>query len=74
MAEKNELAARFYLNRGIEKVAYSYLRDARYCYLRWGAMGKVKQLDEHYPGLAEEASRRSTTTIGPLLSSWTWQP
>jgi predicted ATPase len=33
----NELAAQFYLKRGIEKVARSYLRDARYCYLRWGA-------------------------------------
>src|SRR5260370_35770441 len=32
----NELAAQFYLERGIEKVAHSYLRDARYCYLRWG--------------------------------------
>src|SRR6202162_1432190 len=37
----NELAAQFYLKRGIEKVAHSYLRDARYCYLRWGALGKV---------------------------------
>jgi predicted ATPase/signal transduction histidine kinase len=60
----NELAAQFYLKRGIEKVAYSYLRAARYCYLRWGAMGKVKQLDEHYPGLAEQSSLRATTTIG----------
>jgi PAS domain S-box-containing protein len=60
----NELAAYFYLKSGITKVAYSYLREARYCYLRWGALGKVKQLDEHYPGLAEQASLRPTTTIG----------
>jgi hypothetical protein len=33
----NELAAHFYLKHGIEKVAHSYLRDARYCFLRWGA-------------------------------------
>jgi PAS domain S-box-containing protein len=60
----NELAAHFYLKSGIAKVAYSYLREARYCYLRWGAPGKVKQLDDRYPGLAEQASSRPTTTIG----------
>jgi PAS domain S-box-containing protein len=60
----NELAAQFYLKRGIEKVAHSYLRDARYCYLRWGALGKVKQLDERYPAIEEQAAVRPTTTIG----------
>jgi hypothetical protein len=60
----NELAAQFYLKRGIEKVARSYLRDARYCYLRWGALGKVKQLDERYPAIEEQAALRSTATIG----------
>jgi PAS domain S-box-containing protein len=60
----NELAAQFYLKRGIEKVARSYLRDARYCYLCWGALGKVQQLDERYPAIAEQAAVRPTTTIG----------
>ena len=35
----NEVAARFYLGRGFEKIAYAYLQDARYGYLRWGATG-----------------------------------
>jgi PAS domain S-box-containing protein len=61
----NELAARFYLKCGMEKVAHSYLRDARYCYLRWGALGKVKQLDVRYPQLHEERVPTSATaTIG----------
>ena len=60
----NELAAQFYLKRGIEKVAHSYLRDARYCYLRWGALGKVQQLDERCPAIEERASLRPATTIG----------
>jgi PAS domain S-box-containing protein len=61
----NESAARFYLKRGMEKVAHSYLRDARYCYLRWGALGKVKQLDVRYPQLHEERVPTSATaTIG----------
>ncbi len=41
----NELAARFYAARGFEKIAHAYLRNARHCYLRWGADGKVRQLD-----------------------------
>src|SRR5262249_46166281 len=44
----NEVAARFYMARGFEKIAYAYLREARYCYLRWGAAGKVRQLDQLY--------------------------
>jgi transcriptional regulator with GAF, ATPase, and Fis domain len=42
-----------------------YLRNARNCYDRWGALGKVKQLDERYPRLHEERLPASTTaTIG----------
>src|SRR4029077_14016489 len=50
----NELAARFYRAIDFEKIADGYLRDARYCYLRWGAAGKVRQLDELYPHLLEK--------------------
>jgi PAS domain S-box-containing protein len=61
----NELAARFYAARGFEKIAHAYLRDARYCYLRWGAGGKVRQLDELYPYLREEEPIPGpTSTIG----------
>ena len=61
----NELAARFYVARGFEKIAHAYLRDARYCYLRWGADGKVRQLEELYPQLREEEPAPGpTSTIG----------
>jgi PAS domain S-box-containing protein len=60
----NELAAQFYLKRGVEKIAQSYLREARYCYLRWGAPGKVQQLDQRYPSIAQQVSQRPTATIG----------
>jgi signal transduction histidine kinase/GAF domain-containing protein len=61
----NELTARFYATRGFTKIAHAYLRDARYCYLCWGAAGKVRQLDELYPVLLEgEAVPRSTSIIG----------
>ena len=48
----NELAARFYTACGFEQIAHLYLRNARDCYLRWGADGKVRQLDARlYPRL-----------------------
>ncbi|MEH2567837.1 AAA family ATPase [Bradyrhizobium sp. AZCC 2289] len=60
-----ELAARFYAARGFEKIAQTYLREARYGYLRWGADGKVRQLEQLHPHLRDAlvpASR--TATIG----------
>jgi signal transduction histidine kinase/GAF domain-containing protein len=61
-AVANELAARFYAARGFETIAQTYLRNARYCYLRWGADGKVRQLDELYPYLRGELSPPGPTT------------
>jgi PAS domain S-box-containing protein len=59
-----EVAARFYSARGLDKIANAYLREARYCYLRWGADGKVRQLDQLYPQLgSEEVTRGTTSTI-----------
>ena len=49
-----ELAAQFYAARGFEDFAHVYLRNARDGYLRWGADGKVRQLDELYPHLRQE--------------------
>jgi C4-dicarboxylate-specific signal transduction histidine kinase len=44
---------------------HAYLQDARYCYLRWGAIGKVRQLDGLYPHLEEEKRVAGpTSTIG----------
>jgi PAS domain S-box-containing protein len=60
-----ELAARFYEARGFKQFAYLYLQNARYSYLRWGAVGKVRQLDETYPDFRkEEAPPGPTSTIG----------
>ena len=60
-----EVAARFYAARGFAVIAHVYLSKARNCYDRWGAHGKVRQLDERYPRLHEERLPTSTTsTIG----------
>jgi PAS domain S-box-containing protein len=60
-----ELAGYFYGARGFEKIATLYLRDARYCYLNWGADAKVRQLEQGYPHLVgEQLAAGPTSTIG----------
>jgi PAS domain S-box-containing protein len=61
----NERAARFYAARGFGDIGTLYLRKARDCYLRWGADGKVRQLDHAYAGLrGGEGPVPPTSTIG----------
>jgi PAS domain S-box-containing protein len=61
----SERAANFYAARGFETISDAYLRNARYCYLRWGAEGKVQQLELLHPHLRESpGSASATTTIG----------
>ena len=65
----HEVAARYYLSRGFETIALAYLRSARNCYDRWGALGKVKQLDDLYPHLYKERDSTSPAAmIGTSLA------
>ena len=49
----------------MEQIAHLYLRNARDCYLRWGADGKVRQLEQNFPQLRRQpALTRSDVTIG----------
>ena len=64
----HELASRFYSARGFGIIAQAYLRNARYGYLRWGADGKVRQLDQLHPHLRpDETGAAQTGTIGVPL-------
>ena len=60
----NELAAGFYAATGFERIARAYLQDARLNYQRWGADGKVRQLEQLHPHLRTEfPSLDPTNTI-----------
>jgi PAS domain S-box-containing protein len=60
-----EAAARFYAAHGAESVAHACLRNARHCYLRWGAFGKVRQLEQLHPHLRDSSGPASSiVTIG----------
>ncbi|MFN6482393.1 MULTISPECIES: AAA family ATPase [unclassified Nostoc] len=68
-ALSNELAAKFYLACGKEKLAADYMQQAYYCYAHWGAKTKVAHLEEQYPQLltailqSPNIGITSTTTI-----------
>ena len=64
----NELAARFYAARSLDRIARVYLRDARDGYRQWGADGKVRQLEAQYPYLTHEqpASDPTHTVMTPV--------
>jgi PAS domain S-box-containing protein len=52
----HELAAGFYLGCGSTTAARAHLEGARSCFARWGAIGKVNQLDQRYPWLRGKAT------------------
>lgn len=67
-AVSNEMAGRFYARRHFERISQMYLREARLCYLRWGAHAKVKQMEASYPQLQEEQplALSTSTTFAPV--------
>ena len=70
----NELAAKFYLEKGREKVALVYFNEARYAYQQWGAVEKVKSLEERYPQwlTRKSTATETTTTLVNTLTATVW--
>jgi predicted ATPase/signal transduction histidine kinase len=64
-ALSNELAAKFYLNWGKEKVAAGYMQEAYYCYAKWGAKAKTDDLEKRYPQLLKPILEQRQITLNP---------
>ncbi|MBW4541579.1 MAG: AAA family ATPase [Myxacorys chilensis ATA2-1-KO14] len=58
-----ELAAKHYLARGRERFAQLYMKEAHYCYKRWGATAKVKDLETRYPQFFPQSSNVAPTPV-----------
>ncbi|MBD2439659.1 AAA family ATPase [Nostoc sp. FACHB-110] len=65
----NERAALFYLELGKTKIAKTYMTEAYYGYIKWGAISKVAHLEKLYPELITQTQiiERNTPEIG---DSW----
>ncbi|NQE37334.1 trifunctional serine/threonine-protein kinase/ATP-binding protein/sensor histidine kinase [Microcoleus asticus] len=61
----HELAAKFYLEWGKEKLAQPYLIDAYYAYARWGAKAKIDHLEQRYPQLLAPILQQERTRQYP---------
>jgi PAS domain S-box-containing protein len=75
----NELAAKFYLAWGKEKIAATYMQEAYYCYVRWGAKAKTDNLERHYPQLlapilqAQQSEFHALSVLTTITNSLTKQ-
>ncbi|MEH2111497.1 trifunctional serine/threonine-protein kinase/ATP-binding protein/sensor histidine kinase [Nostoc sp.] len=69
-----ELAARFYLQWGKEKIAQDYLFNAHYAYTRWGAKAKVEDLEKRYPQFFTQAQINSQFLTSQITSTSTTLP
>ncbi len=59
----NELAAKFYLDWGRQRIAGDYMIEAYYGYARWGAKAKVAELERRYPQLLASILQQNRTAF-----------
>lgn len=62
----NELAARFFMRRGLRKFACIYAKDAVSCYERWGARSKVDSLRTAWRELLTDTPMRQAVEFDSL--------
>ncbi|MEH2401180.1 ATP-binding sensor histidine kinase [Nostoc sp.] len=61
----NELATKFYLEWGKERIAKDYLIEAYYAYSRWGAKAKITDLEQRYPQLLQVILQQQRLNLNP---------
>jgi predicted ATPase/GAF domain-containing protein len=65
-----ELAAEFYLERGMERLGRNYLRECYMSYRRWGATAVTRRLERGYPqhfAVFVSQDRPDSAPLGPLF-------
>ncbi|MEL6813695.1 MAG: diguanylate cyclase, partial [Cyanobacteria bacterium J06598_3] len=67
----NERAALFYQGRGNQKIGQLYLKEARSAYTRWGALAKLKDLEQRYPTLAGPTAQPNRAGASPWTTTET---
>ena len=65
----NELAAKFYLDWGKDKIAATYMQEAYYCYARWGAKAKTDDLEKRYANLLQPIISQEKVNLFTNFSS-----
>ncbi|WP_017748382.1 ATP-binding sensor histidine kinase [Scytonema hofmannii] len=60
-----ELAAKFYLEWGKQRIAQDSFINAYYCYARWSAKAKVYDLEKRYPDLLKPILQQEKILLTP---------
>ena len=64
-----ERASEFYRSRRFDQFADAYLRNARACYMKWGADGKVRHLEGLYPSLLDLMQEQTLPGSGSTITA-----
>ena len=64
-----ERAFEFYLSIGQEQIAQFYIRNAYQCYSQWGAIAKVKQLENKYSQYLVNTNQSNQNSLSERLTS-----
>ncbi|MEH2064316.1 MAG: AAA family ATPase [Nostoc sp.] len=67
----NELASKFYLDWGKQRIAGEYMTNAYYCYARWGAKAKVADLEKRYSQVLAPILEQTRSLVSLLSTSET---
>ncbi|MEH1780385.1 MAG: ATP-binding sensor histidine kinase [Nostoc sp.] len=62
----NQLAAKFHLEWGKQRIAQEYMSEAYYSYARWGAKAKTDDLEKRYPELLQPVLQQQRINLNPL--------
>ena len=65
----NELAAKFYLDWGKEKMAVGYMQAAYNCYAQWGAKAETERLKQDYFELLRPILQQTAINLGQTLAT-----
>jgi predicted ATPase/C4-dicarboxylate-specific signal transduction histidine kinase len=64
----NEVAARFYATRNLQTSADTFLQNARYAYLHWGADAKARDVESRMKVHIADRSQFASEASGPLAA------
>ncbi|MEH2365585.1 trifunctional serine/threonine-protein kinase/ATP-binding protein/sensor histidine kinase [Nostoc sp.] len=67
----NELAAKFYLDWGKQRIPQEYMTNAYYCYARWGAKAKLADLEKRYSQVLAPILEQTRSLVSLLSTSET---
>ncbi len=65
----NELVGKFWLDRGEETIARLYMTKASQLYSRWGAIAKVRDLEQKYPQLLARPTMPTGITLAQTITT-----